>query len=75
MRVFGPNTDVMPGEWRELHSKELHSCCSVCNIVDEIKEEEEVVVNEMRKMFKLKNGVFWDFTPCGSCRNQRFGGT
>jgi hypothetical protein len=22
-----------------------------------------------------KNGVFWDITPCGSCKNQRFGGT
>jgi hypothetical protein len=24
---------------------------------------------------KLKNGVFWDVTPCGSFRNHRFGGT
>jgi hypothetical protein len=23
----------------------------------------------------LKNGVFWDVTPCGSCKNLRFGGT
>jgi hypothetical protein len=23
----------------------------------------------------LKNGVFWDVTPCGSCKNQHFGGT
>jgi hypothetical protein len=23
----------------------------------------------------MKNGVFWDVTPCGSCKNQRFGGT
>jgi hypothetical protein len=22
-----------------------------------------------------KNGVFWDLTPCGSCKNGRFGGT
>jgi hypothetical protein len=21
-----------------------------------------------------KNGVFWDVTPCGSCKNRRFGG-
>jgi hypothetical protein len=21
----------------------------------------------------LKNGVFWDVTPCGSCKNRRFG--
>jgi hypothetical protein len=23
----------------------------------------------------LKNAVFWDVTPCGSCKNRRFGGT
>jgi hypothetical protein len=23
----------------------------------------------------MKNGVFWDITPCGSCKNRRFGGT
>jgi hypothetical protein len=23
----------------------------------------------------LKNGVLWDVTPCGSCKNRRFGGT
>jgi hypothetical protein len=23
----------------------------------------------------MKNGVFWDITPCGYCKNRRFGGT
>jgi hypothetical protein len=23
----------------------------------------------------IKNGVFWDVTPCGPCKNRRFGGT
>jgi hypothetical protein len=23
----------------------------------------------------MKNGVFWDVTPRGSCKNRRFGGT
>jgi hypothetical protein len=28
------------------------------------------------KMFMcMKNGVFWDVTPGGSCKNRRFGGT
>jgi hypothetical protein len=22
-----------------------------------------------------QDGVFWDVTPCGSCKNRRFGGT
>jgi hypothetical protein len=29
----------------------------------------------MKAREKLKNGVFWVVTPCGSCKNQRFGGT
>jgi hypothetical protein len=28
-----------------------------------------------RHITSLKNGVFWDVTPCGSCKNRRFGGT
>jgi hypothetical protein len=27
------------------------------------------------KHLYIKNGVFWDVTPCGSCKNRRFGGT
>jgi hypothetical protein len=23
----------------------------------------------------MENGVFWDVTPCGSCKIRRFGGT
>jgi hypothetical protein len=23
----------------------------------------------------MNNDVFWDVTPCGSCKNRRFGGT
>jgi hypothetical protein len=23
----------------------------------------------------MKKGVIWDVTPCGSCKNGRFGGT
>jgi hypothetical protein len=34
---------------------------------------EDAVLEEMR--FMLKNGVFWVVTPCGSCKNRRFGGT
>jgi hypothetical protein len=27
------------------------------------------------RKYLLKNGFFWDVTPCGSCKNRRFGGT
>jgi hypothetical protein len=25
--------------------------------------------------FLMKNALFWDVTPCGSCKSRRFGGT
>jgi hypothetical protein len=28
-----------------------------------------------KEMDSMKNGVFWDVTPYGSCKNRRFGGT
>jgi hypothetical protein len=30
---------------------------------------------EVFTLMTMKNGVFWDVTPCGSCKNRRFGGT
>jgi hypothetical protein len=29
----------------------------------------------MANVVPMKNGVFWDVTPCDSCKNRRFGGT
>jgi hypothetical protein len=29
----------------------------------------------LEQISSLKNAVFWDVTQCGSCKNQRFGGT
>jgi hypothetical protein len=28
-----------------------------------------------KALMNMKNGVFWVVTPCGSCKNRRFGGT
>jgi hypothetical protein len=43
------------------------------------KEGQENVQDdtESRKLTKLvlKNDVFWDVTPCASCKNRRFGRT
>jgi hypothetical protein len=30
---------------------------------------------EIKSGINLKNGVFWNVMPCGSCKNRRFGGT
>jgi hypothetical protein len=30
---------------------------------------------EVFRAVTVKNGVLWDVTQCGSCKNRRFGGT
>jgi hypothetical protein len=32
-------------------------------------------ISELGTKLTMKSGVFWDVTPCGSCKNRRFGGT
>jgi hypothetical protein len=34
-----------------------------------------IITSEVFTAVTMKNGVFWDVTPCGSCKNRRFGGT
>jgi hypothetical protein len=36
---------------------------------------EDCVRFEVSTAVTMKNGVFWDVTPCGSCKNRSFGGT
>jgi hypothetical protein len=35
----------------------------------------QVRILDNAQLEKPKNAVFWDITPCGSCKNWRFGGT
>jgi hypothetical protein len=37
--------------------------------------QRKIVRFEVFMAMTMKNGVFWDVTPCGSCKNRRFGGT
>jgi hypothetical protein len=34
-----------------------------------------VLINKGIEQALMKNGFFWDVTPCGSCKNRRFAGT
>jgi hypothetical protein len=34
-----------------------------------------LVENAIKEGTRLKNAIFWDVTPCGSCESRRFGGT
>jgi hypothetical protein len=40
-----------------------------------LKDVSLVDENKKQTRIMLKNGVFWVVTPCGSCKNRRFGGT
>jgi hypothetical protein len=40
-----------------------------------IKVNLNVVRFEVFTAVTMKNDVLWDVTPCGSCKNRRFGGT
>jgi hypothetical protein len=36
--VFGPKRDEVTGQWRRLHTEELHDLCSSSNIIRVIKK-------------------------------------
>jgi hypothetical protein len=46
------------------------------NMVQEVRcmeQEKNYVRFEVFTAVTMKNGVFWDVTLCGSCKNRRFG--
>jgi hypothetical protein len=52
-------------------SGQLIGNCVSSLVVQSIVE----VIMKCLIMWEMKNGVFWDVTPCGYCKNRRFGGT
>jgi hypothetical protein len=44
-------------------------------LISYFEEQIYLVRFEVFTAVTMKNGVFWDVTPCGSYKNQRFGGT
>jgi hypothetical protein len=53
---------------RNTFRRQMLSCAWTCDYRRYIRFEVFMAVT-------MKNGVFWDVTPCGSCKNRRFGGT
>jgi hypothetical protein len=61
-----------------LHRKTISAQSICCAIIPQPKLHSTVygyVRFEVFTAVTMKNGVFWDVTPCGSCNNQHFGGT
>jgi hypothetical protein len=65
----------------------LHVCVSenftlycslvyLCYILEKRREFVNGFVRfEVFTAVTMKNGIFWDVTPCGPCKNRHFGGT
>jgi hypothetical protein len=52
------------------HTRTIQVCQTAQNTSVQISVRFEVFTT-----VTMKNGVFWDVTPCGSCKYRRFGGT
>jgi hypothetical protein len=61
-RIFGPKRDEVTGEWRKLHSEELHNLCSYPDIIRQVKSRRMrwaghvARVGEERKVYKVLVG-------------------
>jgi hypothetical protein len=51
------------------------NCSTVRPLDGEVLKNNYSVRSEVFTAVTMKNGVFRDVTPCGSCKNGRFGGT
>jgi hypothetical protein len=56
-------------------SSNNHISLSSLNPHPQCRREVQWVRFEVFMAVTMKNGVFWDVTPCGSCKNRRFRGT
>jgi hypothetical protein len=65
-RIFGPNRDEVTGEWRKLHSEELHNLYSSPDIIRQVKSRQMrwagrvARMGEKRKVYKVLVGMLED---------------
>jgi hypothetical protein len=57
----------------ELFGRYVKACVKLDVLT--VLTEYHIVRFEVFTAVTMKNGVVWDVTPCGSCKNRRFGGT
>jgi hypothetical protein len=65
--------------YRRMLRRRLHTAISAYTFLSGISPRHKngvmVVRFEVFTAVTMKNGVFLDVTPCGSCKNRHFGGT
>jgi hypothetical protein len=49
-RIFGPKRDVVTGEWRKLHSEELHNLYSSPDIIRQVKSRRMRLAGHVSRM-------------------------
>jgi hypothetical protein len=75
-RIFGPKRDEVTGEWRKLHSEELHNLYSSPDIIRQVKSrrmrwaEHVARMGEERKMYKVLVGKPEGKRPLGRPRRR-----
>jgi hypothetical protein len=71
----------MNGEMNIILPKNFQNISSPNVIINQfIYELRDDLVNDVtsfvvQSLSRMKNDVFWDVAPCGSCKNGRFAGT
>jgi hypothetical protein len=74
--IFGPKRDEVTGEWRKLHSEELHNLYSSPNIIRRIKSRRMMWaghvarMGEERKLYKVLVGKPEGKRPLGRPRRR-----
>jgi hypothetical protein len=75
-RIFGPKRDEVTGEWRKLHSEELHNLYSSPDIIKQVKSRRMrwaghvASMGEERKVYKVLVGKPEGKTPLGRPRRR-----
>jgi hypothetical protein len=75
-RIFGPKRDEVTGEWRKLHSEELHNLFSSPDIIRQVKSRRMrwaghvVCIGEKRKLHKILVGKSEGKRPHGKPRRR-----
>jgi hypothetical protein len=54
-RIFGPKRDEVTGEWRKLHSRELHNLHSSADIIEQIESRRMRGAGHVARMGEGRN--------------------